>query len=288
MSAAIVCPSCGKNYTYRAELAGKKVKCKCGQVIPVPASPPHDDGGLYDLAPDPELAKATAAARKTVMPRQQSGDACPECQTPLEPGSVICVQCGFNLKTGQKLAGVAAAGAAAKKDKPARATRFAGVPAHIGAKKVAEESRADVLKRYGLILGVVLVVVGLIFAMMLLGRNPQSDAAVLDPDDPAVTKSLTTDFSKEAREWLKTDSTWIMSGMTTSQAENRIDEWYRMGAKKVYCFGTMMAREVAIELPDDPAQRKALFDWQAKWHKEMGQRVRTDKGQKYLIIMLRL
>jgi hypothetical protein len=67
-----------------------------------------------------------------------------------------------------------------------------------------------------------------------------------------------------------------------------IDEWYSLGAKNVYCFGTRMALWVAIELPDEPEKRKGLFDWQQKWHGEMFERVRTDKGQKYMIIKLRL
>jgi hypothetical protein len=36
---SIVCPSCGKRYGYKPELAGKRVKCKCGGVIGVPAAP---------------------------------------------------------------------------------------------------------------------------------------------------------------------------------------------------------------------------------------------------------
>jgi len=31
------CPSCGKDYNVKDELAGKKAKCKCGAVMPIPA-----------------------------------------------------------------------------------------------------------------------------------------------------------------------------------------------------------------------------------------------------------
>jgi hypothetical protein len=34
------CSSCGKEYRWKPELAGKKAKCKCGNVIPVPTKAP--------------------------------------------------------------------------------------------------------------------------------------------------------------------------------------------------------------------------------------------------------
>jgi hypothetical protein len=34
------CPSCGKQYPWTADLAGKKGKCKCGKVMKVPVDPP--------------------------------------------------------------------------------------------------------------------------------------------------------------------------------------------------------------------------------------------------------
>ena len=34
------CPSCGKEYKWKPELAGKKGKCKCGGVLAIPARPP--------------------------------------------------------------------------------------------------------------------------------------------------------------------------------------------------------------------------------------------------------
>ena len=34
------CPSCGKQFTWKPELAGKKGKCKCGGVLSIPATPP--------------------------------------------------------------------------------------------------------------------------------------------------------------------------------------------------------------------------------------------------------
>jgi hypothetical protein len=47
------CPSCGKEYKWKPELAGKKGKCKCGSVMLVPAKAPKVK------VPEPELAEDT-------------------------------------------------------------------------------------------------------------------------------------------------------------------------------------------------------------------------------------
>ena len=73
------CSTCGKNYRWKQELAGKKAKCKCGAVINCPATipgdPPQDDDALFDLAPAPEVSRPAArtvivapAAAMPVMP----------------------------------------------------------------------------------------------------------------------------------------------------------------------------------------------------------------------------
>ncbi len=83
------CGGCARNYAWKPALAGKRVKCKCGQVMAVPAevaapeSPGDDD--LYDFA-DIAAADATAAAEATaradaagpVEPRPTKSPAKPE------------------------------------------------------------------------------------------------------------------------------------------------------------------------------------------------------------------
>src|SRR3954465_6794984 len=54
------CGWCGRRYRWKPELAGRAVRCACGQVMPYPAEDPGDgadavDAGgadLYDVAPD--------------------------------------------------------------------------------------------------------------------------------------------------------------------------------------------------------------------------------------------
>src|SRR5690348_6956971 len=55
----VACGACGKKYVWKAELAGRKVKCACGNVIPVPAAEsddPHDEYELADAPAEPQPA----------------------------------------------------------------------------------------------------------------------------------------------------------------------------------------------------------------------------------------
>lgn len=66
------CP-CGSNLKVKDALAGKKVKCpKCGEGVLVPAG---DEG-----------------------PSE-----CPSCQEPLAEDAVVCIACGYDLRTGKKV-----------------------------------------------------------------------------------------------------------------------------------------------------------------------------------------
>lgn len=113
------CERCGKQYKWKPEFAGRKVKCKCGFVMTAPAkfpelvaagkkqAPDHDDGpnldALYDLADEGKQAAAAAPA----MIR------CPHCRNEMEPGQGVCPSCGFDLKTGAKPSRKSAAAATA-------------------------------------------------------------------------------------------------------------------------------------------------------------------------------
>ena len=111
-----ICPACGKQYRWKPELAGRSAKCACGGKLVVPAEPP---GANNTLAPTPSPVAASvrspdalAASVKTgpapatppLPPRPVAGGtACPSCKASLAPGAVLCVACGYNLKTGKKL-----------------------------------------------------------------------------------------------------------------------------------------------------------------------------------------
>src|SRR5215208_7702281 len=88
------CAACGKEFRWKPEIAGRKAKCKCGQTLTVPAAPPAP-AAVQTAPPPPPPAPAPATP------------ACPECGADLPANAVLCVNCGYNLKTGQKIAGVA-------------------------------------------------------------------------------------------------------------------------------------------------------------------------------------
>lgn len=134
---SFACAACGKQYRWKAELAGKRVKCKCGQPVAVPAAaavgatsaapaaaraakpqqavkppaPPKpvkalgpedepglDLDGLYALANDEQRASATANEAAAAQ-----GYRCPGCGATLAAGAAVCPGCGTDLRTGCKL-----------------------------------------------------------------------------------------------------------------------------------------------------------------------------------------
>jgi hypothetical protein len=291
MSQAIICTICGKKYPFKADLAGRKVKCRCGHVIAVPAPVVKaDEDSLYQLAPDPSKEQS----KGTVLPRQEEDDGsvpCPNCNSPVIAGSVICVACGFNLKTGEKLEGI---GSPVRPAAPAsgsgRPARFAGIPPGLSAKRVADEPRSAMFWKIGIVALVMLLIAGAVVAMRYVGRGSGATAAAaLDPDDESVAEAM-GGFHKEVRQWFKDHESAVFGGaldqMNARQAEAKVEEWYRLGAKQVIVFDPRAAIWVAIELPPEPEKRAALFEWQKKWHAERNQRIRTDNGQKYLVIRL--
>lgn len=67
------CPSCGQEFVWRAAHAGRKLTCRCGQVLSVPAQP---DPGTYELESDAASGHTPpqpASAPARVLPYQQQG-----------------------------------------------------------------------------------------------------------------------------------------------------------------------------------------------------------------------
>jgi hypothetical protein len=84
MSISLSCPKCQKQFKAKDEWAGKRLKCpSCSTVITVPTV----DGEA--MAPQPSAAAAEAPT-------------CPKCKALMSsPGAVICIDCGFDLRTGR-------------------------------------------------------------------------------------------------------------------------------------------------------------------------------------------
>jgi hypothetical protein len=131
MAIEFTCPTCGKLLKLRDEAAGKTGKCpQCKAVITVPSAGANEDDMFEILPPNaPPARKPPVAPPKPVPPpppasakpappsvppkptvpgaeSKATGRACPGCAKPLPEKAVICVNCGFNLKTGKKLSTV--------------------------------------------------------------------------------------------------------------------------------------------------------------------------------------
>ena len=122
--------SCGHAMSVPDNLAGKSGKCpKCQQVLKVPQA-------TAQSSPQTASAKAAAAGKQAAKPvaartsasataprsapnmtagldslfdevglQKKSGPTCPSCGTPFKQGAVVCVACGLNFSTGEKVVG---------------------------------------------------------------------------------------------------------------------------------------------------------------------------------------
>src|SRR3954451_7877631 len=64
------CDGCGRAYAWKESLAGKRVKCKCGQAMTVPDAPPEpefDADALYALADAEKEAAANAPSQHRIV-----------------------------------------------------------------------------------------------------------------------------------------------------------------------------------------------------------------------------
>jgi len=254
------------------------------------------DEGLYDMAEEPSVAKPV-------------GGKCPSCGAKVPPASVLCVICGLNFKTGKTLRtqqmvegqqpkGRGAMNKSAKKPASppalpaARAitpgNRIPGAPM-VGAKKIdyhAAQSRKQFIMIASIIAGLALLVGGSIAALKFLGDSTDGGSAMqILGEDAEAKRLIDEDAGTEAKEWITADPARRMLGyFNEKQALAKFDQWYALGAKKVYCSGAAICLTAVIELPAEADKRKALFDWAKEWHSRQRRQPVDDVGQRYLLI----
>jgi len=120
MPGKIPCPKCGRKYTWKESLAGKKVRCKdCESVFTFDTAPPVEQNAAADSNDEYELN----IDEPTTSPQMDGGgggydinedqlkrdtksevtDYCPSCGVSITFGAVLCVNCGYHLKEGRQL-----------------------------------------------------------------------------------------------------------------------------------------------------------------------------------------
>jgi hypothetical protein len=200
------CGGCGKSYAWKLELAGKRVKCKCGEKLSVPATDPaaveaeaEPDGmggfddlmALADGAPASEAGYASERAAPMRNSSRGGGAVCPSCGAGVDAAAVLCVNCGQNLKTGKKLktskiAGEGAAGGGG-------AERLVPGYRSFGVKEVAGEGMSPQKKKIlAISLSVALVgmISGIVVIVMMGLKNDREHQAKLNAKPAKLEKLI--------------------------------------------------------------------------------------------------
>ena len=92
MPIPVTCGTCAKRFKAGDKLAGRRVKCPQCQGfidIPTPRPEPAKQDDFYNLLDE---AQQTPVERK-----------CPSCSRPMGINDVLCVGCGYNIRTGTKV-----------------------------------------------------------------------------------------------------------------------------------------------------------------------------------------
>jgi DNA-directed RNA polymerase subunit RPC12/RpoP len=116
-----MCPHCRKRFQWSPKIADRKAQCpSCAKRIRIPMVPgrvaeavdplpeshktqPKPESDTYDLdltGIDESIVEAPPSAAQQAA--AQTGR-CPACNQSINPGAVICIKCGYNLKKGKRL-----------------------------------------------------------------------------------------------------------------------------------------------------------------------------------------
>jgi hypothetical protein len=250
-------------------MAGKRVRCKCGNLISVPKlveepTKVKTDDLSEPLRPEP-LAEESESDDLYAI-REEPKSAKPRRATVATAGNTEP--------------------AAAGESNPPRAPAPNMYPTMSRPKmQDGGEEKSGVL-RLVLLMGVLgVLIAGAILGIKRFGGSPRAAGPQLG-EDADIEEKIQGEFNKDVHAWFAEDHTRMLGPWTESQALSQADRWRQQGAKRVLAFGSRLSMVVVIELPDDPAERKQIFEWQANWHAQHMQKVWTDVGQKYLMIRL--
>ncbi len=194
--------SCGQSLSVPDAMAGKSGKCpKCAGIIRIPAQ------SSAAVAPSATPAKSSSSAAKPASPAtakptktvqsaaaaggggldqlfaeagldKKKGPECPACKAPIDPSASLCVHCGFNMATGQKIKGIDIEVAATD---PAQ---FANRQLNDAKKSLKKELEADEAAKYtgapwwvslAIVLGVITVIAFGVILVESFGKDDDGE-----------------------------------------------------------------------------------------------------------------
>ena len=167
----------------------------------------------------------------------------------------------------------------------AAGSAFAGLPSARNRPKVAEDKKSEFLKLL-VPVALIIVVIGAVILVKVIAGHTGGSAAQNSGkgDDPEVATKMDDENPMEVHAWFKQNASRMMGELSQRQALGKADELEQMGAKKCYAFGSMMCLCMAVELPADPEQRKAIIAYRNKWNTERHYAAVKDEGQKYILL----
>lgn len=162
---------CQQQFDAPDNLAGKTVKCpKCASPITIPRP-----AAVAKAAPVAPNAMASLLDEAGVKQRSTSG--CPMCGTPFPPEAVLCVECGYNFRTGRKMETKFVATSAMDGMRDGH-----GVNAEFLIEKAKRDQEAEKLMQKKMVSfgipwwGYLLILIGVILFIVGMGSLPQDQA----------------------------------------------------------------------------------------------------------------
>lgn len=248
----ISCPDCGASYPWKPQLAGKKVRCKCGEMFaalppkPLPAEP----------VDEPDIFAIDEDADYSALPKRAP----------------------TRISTTAPAAAMATAGRA-----PDVAAAY---PTRGRGRTVQQEVDPTESKRKIVIPIAILVMLigGGIFAALAVKGGMLGPKKAMLGEDAKIIEMIEDEGGTEVKEWIKAHNRHMIHNMTENQVIGFADRLYGMGAVKVYAFGEMISASLAVELPADPAQRKKLWAFEKEHNRFRS--TQKDVGQDYLLLYM--
>lgn len=103
MAIKVKCGKCDSGFKAKDSLAGRRVKCpSCKEPLKIPAAKPQRVAKPVPVAPTAANPLLDLLDEQNIRSASR-GPSCENCAGELEPGAIICMECGFNHETGSRL-----------------------------------------------------------------------------------------------------------------------------------------------------------------------------------------